>query len=339
MEFVCYAELSQLPEHANQLFEEAARDSVFFSRPWFENLLNTVMDKDQSLLLACVIEGERVLAILPLMTQDGQHLQAFKHLYSSLYSLLLVQQNQQPVLKCLVRGFDKMRIDSIRLDPVAEHDRNMHLLQQEMESMGYACHRHFRFYNWMFHVNGQTFDDYMASRPSRVRNTIARKQRKLEREHGYVIRLYTHDLQQGLEDYNAVYRSSWKAYEQFEDFIQGLAKNLSDQGWLRLAVLYIKEKPVAAQFWFVVHGKASIFKLAYDKAWKKYSPGSILISYLMQHVIEIDKVDEIDFLTGNDVYKQDWMSQRRQRWILSFYKPQRPQGLVERLLNPFKSLF
>ena len=37
----------------------------------------------------------------------------------------------------------------------------------------------------------------------------------------------------------------------------------------------------AAQLWFFVQGKASIFRLAYDEEWKRYSPGSILTAYLM----------------------------------------------------------
>jgi CelD/BcsL family acetyltransferase involved in cellulose biosynthesis len=114
---------------------------------------------------------------------------------------------------------------------------------------------------------------------------------------------------------------------------------LSAAGWLRLAILTIEDKPAAAQFWFVAHGKASIFKLVYDETWKHYSPGSILISYLMEHVIEKDKVEEIDFLTGNDAYKQDWMSERRKRWTVSFFKPNKPRGMIERLINPLKNMF
>ncbi len=39
----------------------------------------------------------------------------------------------------------------------------------------------------------------------------------------------------------------------------------------------------------------------------------------MQHVIEVDQVREIDYLSGDDAYKQDWMSHRRERWgILAF---------------------
>lgn len=340
MEFICYADWHQLPASANQLFEEHARSSIFFSRPWFESLEKVVLDDEQTMLLACVVEGEEVLAILPLMIREHNHLHSLKHFYSSLFTLLLAKHNQKQVLNCLVSGFDQMSINSLRLDPVAEDDRNVQMLQQVMESMGYECHRHFRFYNWIYRVKGQTYNDYMATRPSRVRNTITRKQRKLLREHGYEIRLYTNkDLEQGLKDYNSVYQASWKAHEQFDAFIYSLTKTLSKSGWLRLAVLYIGEQPAAAQYWFVAHGKASIFKLVYDEIWKQYSPGSILISYMMQLVIEIDKVEEIDFLTGNDAYKQDWMSERRQRWMLSLFKPLKPKGLVERLAAPLKTMF
>jgi len=340
MEFVCYTDWDQLPESADALFDDGSRTSIFFSRPWFENLTTTVLLDDESLLLACVVEAETVLAILPLRTHNQKNLYGLTHLYSSLYSLLLTGQNQQEILQCLAQGLDHIPIESLRLDPVAEDDRNVQMLQQAMEAMGYQCHHHFRFYNWIHRVHGQTFEAYMASRPSRVQNTIARKQRKLKREHGYEIRLYTdQSLQQALADYSAVYRSSWKAFEQFDDFIEGLAYRLSAAGWLRLAILYIEDKPAAAQFWFVAHGRASIFKLVYDEAWKHYSPGSILISYLMAHVIEIDKVEEIDFLTGNDAYKQDWMSERRKRWAVSFYQANKPGGVIERLINPLKNRF
>jgi hypothetical protein len=63
----------------------------------------------------------------------------------------------------------------------------------------------------------------------------------------------------------------------------------------------------------------------------------------MQYVIDIDKVEEIDFLTGNEVYKQDWMSVRRQRWRLLFVKRHKPpsdsSSLVTLLNKVFKRLF
>ena len=338
MEFVGYTEWAQLPDSANTLFALAGKESIFFSRPWLENVSQNALQKDQSMLLACVIDADRVLALLPLMTLDGEHWSALGHLYTSLCSLLLADMDDRPaVLACLARGLSRLPMTSLRLAPVAENDANLQGLQQAMESCGFFCHSYFKFYNWTHRTQGEAFAEYMAARPGRVRSTVARKGRKLEREHGYAIRLYTRDdLQQGLADYHAVYNASWKAKELFGDFVEGLARSLANQGWLRLAILYIGEKPAAAQFWFVAHGKASIFKLAYDEAWKHYSPGTILISYLMEHVIDVDKVQEIDFLTGNDAYKMDWMSERRIRSGLFFGKPREHKSKAVRVADAVK---
>jgi hypothetical protein len=317
MEFVCYADWKQLPESVNRLFAQAEKESVFFSRPWFENLLANGLDEGESLLVACVLNGDEVLALLPLSRRDGAHYHSLKHLYSSLSTLLLHDDRRQEILKCLAQGLGRLPINYLQLDPMAENDSNLRDLQQAMESAGYTCQRYFRFYNWFYPTRGRTFTEYLAERPSRVRNTIGRKQRKLAREHGYRVQLFTaDDIDQGLADYKAVYNASWKAHEQFDGFVEGLAQSLSTRGWLRLAVLYVDQIPAAAQFWFVVHGRASIFKLVYDEKWKGYSPGTILTAYLMEHVINVDRVEQIDFLTGNDAYKQEWMAERRERWRL-----------------------
>lgn len=339
MEFVCYSSLEQLPESANALFSRAAKKSVFFSRPWFENLLKNSLADEHAPLIPCVLDGDNVLAILPLSRRDGKNYYSLKHLYTSLYTLLIADDRQQEILSCLARGLKQLPVRSLQLDPVAVDDTSLDLLQRTMESAGFTVENYFAFRNWIHRVEGASFADYMATRPSRVRNTIARKRRKLEREHGYRIHLYKEDdLQQGLADYNAVYTASWKANELFGPFTQGLAERLSQCGWLRLAVLYIGDQPAAAQFWFVAHGKASIFKLVYDEAWKRYSPGSILIAYLMEYVIEKDEVNEIDFLTGNDAYKQDWMSERRDRCRLSFINTTRNPKQGFRLSSLFEAL-
>lgn len=337
MKFVCYADWDQLPDSANALFEQGEKGSLFFSRPWFENLMSA-LDDDQ-VLLACVVAGDRVLAILPLIKSAGNNYLSLRHRYSTHYSLLLADEDQPEVLACLVRGLSQLPLRSLLLEPVADDDSRLVGLQASMESAGYDCEQHFRSYNWIYRVQGQTFADYMVARPARLRNTIARKQRKLEREHGYEIRLFTGDeVPQAMADYYAVYTASWKANEQYVGFLDGVVERFSRPGWSRLAVLYVKGKPVAAQLWFVLHGKANIFRLAYDEAWKAYSPGSILTSYLMEYVIDTDKVEEIDFLTGNDSYKQDWMSERRVRYALSCVKSIKPASWYEQFVTSLQRM-
>ena len=343
MKFVCYTEWEQLPESANALFERGEKDSIFFSRPWFENLTAVLEDDDQAMALACVVAENKVMAILPLIKSAGKTWYSLKHRYTPLYSLLLadndLNQHQQRVLACLVQGLSQLPISGLLLEPVADNDRNLDGLQHVMEAAGFSCDRVFRFYNWILRVQGQSFEDYMAARPAKLRNTIARKTRKLEREHGYEIRLFTGDeVPQKMSDYYTVYNASWKAYEQYAGFVDDMVARFSKVGWSRLAILYIKGKPVAAQLWFVHHGKASIFRLSYDEEWKKYSPGSILTRFLMEYVIDTDKVEEIDFLFGNDAYKQEWMSDRRERFALSCVKSAKPASRYEQFVESLKSM-
>ena len=316
MEFVCFNSWDQLPSSAATLFAEAEKQSMFLSQPWFENLSATAIDSDHQVLLASVIDHGEVHALLPLLQRpDGSH-EALCHRYSSFYSVLLRSDSDHArILTSLADGLRRLPVHSLELQPFDKDDANIAQLQRALEDQGYSCHCGFRFFNWIYLVGGQSFDAYLAERPARLRNTVARKQRKLDREHDNEIRLYTDsELQRALADYNAVYHASWKAKELFPEIISGLVQRFSAQGWLRLAVLYIDQHPAAAQLWFVVGGKASIFRLAYDETWAQYSPGSILTQYLMHQVIDNDNVDEIDFLTGNERYKQEWMSIQRERW-------------------------
>lgn len=338
MKFVCYSDWRQLPDSANALFAQGAKDSIFYSRPWFENL-TTTLDGDETMMLACVLAENKVMAILPLIKNTGNNFLSLKHRYTTHYSLLLASQDQQQILTCLVQGLTQLPVHSLLLEPIADNDCRIVGLQEGMEAAGYHCERIFRLYNWVYRVQGQSFKDYIAARPASLRNIISRKQRKLEHEHGYQIRLFTAgDVPQAMSDYYAVYTASWKANEQYVDFLDGIVEGFSRPGWSRLAILYVKEQPIAAQLWFVVHGKASIFRLSYDKAWKQYSPGSILTSFLMEYVIDTDGVEEIDFLTGNDAYKQDWMSDRRERFALSCVKSIKHAGRSKQFVTLLKRM-
>ncbi len=343
MEFVSYTHWNQLPESADALFSQYEKESIFFSRLWFDNLHKTTLEDGQSLLFVCVLEGDSVLAILPLMMRESGYWHSFSNYNSSLFNLLLADDNQgdqQATLDCLVQGLNQLPFVQLKLEPIAENDKNMKNLQGVMESSNFTCLHSFRFFNWFHRVEGQSFDEYMASLSGKVRNTVMRKQRKLEREHGYDIRLYIDDdISQAMADYNTIYHESWKGTERFTGFVEGLVRRLSTRGWLRFAVLYIDKKPVAAQIWFVAHGKANIFRLVYDLNWKQYSPGSILTQYLMKHVIDVDKVEEIDFLTGNEPYKKDWMSKSRKRWgMICAKNPEPPKHKVNQLFDALKGL-
>lgn len=341
MKFVCYSDWNQLPESANALFVQEEKRSIFFSRPWFECLTASALEADHTMVLACVVDGDRVMAILPLMECAGvKTLYSLSHGLTPLYSLLLADDDQERVLSCLAQALDQLPLNALLLERVAEDDSKLNGLTRFLEIAGFRCENTFRDYNWVYHLHGQSYKEYMAGRSALLQNTISRKMRKLEREHGYEIRLFVgEEVPRRMPDYDAVHNASWKQNEIWNaGFRESFVEAFSRAGWSRLAILYIKGQPVAAQLWFVCHNKASIFRLAYDKAWRQYSVGSILTSFLMEYVIDTDRVEEIDFLTGNDAYKQDWMSERRELFLLSCIKNKRPASRFERLVASLKQM-
>jgi hypothetical protein len=277
------------------------------------------LDPGQRLVLACALDRGRLVAALPLRVKDDDSWHALSTFHTSLFTLLLCETAPQHAVQCLADGLAQLPFDSLRIEPVADDDHAIELLRQAMTARGFEVQRLFHFVNWSHRLHGQSFEQYFSARPSQLRNTIVRKHRKLQREHDLDFRLYTDaPPDRVMQDYLSVFRASWKDGERFPGFVPALVDMAARAGWLRLALLYVDESPAAAQIWFVAHDRASIFRLAYDERWGHYSPGSLLTAFMMEHAIDRDRVRSLDFLTGNEVYKQDWMSERSERVRLIF---------------------
>jgi CelD/BcsL family acetyltransferase involved in cellulose biosynthesis len=102
--------------------------------------------------------------------------------------------------------------------------------------------------------------------------------------------------------------------------------------------VWLRDQPIAAQFWMVTGQRAEIYKVAYDEAFKAYSPGTVLTARMLEQVIERDRVTEVDYLIGDDPYKKNWMSDRRERWGIVAYNLHNPAGLWALAVHKAKRL-
>lgn len=172
--------------------------------------------------------------------------------------------------------------------------------------------------NHVLHVGERSFAEYLASRPGQLRTTLKRKAGKVE------VQLATW-FDPGLwAEYEAVYAASWKPEEGSPAFLRAFAEAEGAAGRLRMAVARSGGKVVAAQFWTVEAGTAFIHKLAHTEDSKPLSPGTTLSAALFEQVIDRDKVGLVDFGTGNDGYKRDWMEQVRPRFQIEAFRPRWP---------------
>jgi hypothetical protein len=134
-------------------------------------------------------------------------------------------------------------------------------------------------------------------------------------------------------DYERVYAQSWKPKEGSPAFLRRFAEEEGEAGTLRLGIAEIDGRPVAAQLWTVDHGAAYIHKLAHVEDAKAHSPGTLLSHALFAHAIDRDRVHTIDFGTGDDAYKRDWMEEVRPMIRLDMHWPLDPRSWPHLLLG------
>jgi CelD/BcsL family acetyltransferase involved in cellulose biosynthesis len=131
-----------------------------------------------------------------------------------------------------------------------------------------------------------------------------------------------------IDAYERIYALSWKDGEEFPRFIREMCRTAAELGILRMGVLHVDDVPAAAQLWLLSNGKAVIYKLAYDEAFRDYSVGSILTRDMMKYVIEGDSVGEIDYGIGSEHYKADWMTEKRSIMGLEAFNMRNLAGIL-----------
>jgi CelD/BcsL family acetyltransferase involved in cellulose biosynthesis len=225
------------------------------------------------------------------------------------------------LLTAIARRVGK-RLNSIRLTPTTQV--NADILARAFRRAKWSATATETSCNWTIDVTGQSFADYWAARPGELRSTVKRKGAKAELE----ISIIDHFGEQAWADYEAVYADSWKPEEGSDQFLRAMAEEEGAAGNLRLGIGRIDGNAVAAQFWTVENGVAIIHKLAHRDSAAEFSPGSLMSHAMFERAIDVDKVDLIDFGTGDDHYKSDWMDTRAPLFTLALFNKRTLAGVV-----------
>jgi CelD/BcsL family acetyltransferase involved in cellulose biosynthesis len=311
------------------------------SLPWLEAMARHTLAPGERLELVWVEESPgRALAVLPLVRGDagaaplrGRSLRALANYYTGCFRPIVAAGDPERAGQALADALASGPADweALDLNPMDPDDPAFAALERGMRARGAYVQRYFRFGNWYLDVAGRDADAYLASLPSRVQNTLRRKGKKLAQRGDARFEILTTPagLDGALDAWEAVYAKSWRTQaEPYPTFIRDVAHAFAEHGWLRFGLLWLGDTLAAAQLWFVHGGTASIFKLAYDPDHAELSAGSLLTAHLMRHALDVDRVRVVDYLSGDDDYKRDWMSARRERWGLRAYRLASVAGLA-----------
>ncbi len=329
----------RLSEEAKLLF--GGKHVGFFSSIlWYQNWVDTVLlQKNEQAIFLNYTKNQKLKLLLPVKINNSC-LESLTNYYSPIYYLLSSTDIEQEA--CLQSFFKDLRNLPLKWDTITLRAMKQEhaIFLSKLKGAGLFSLPFFCFANWYLEVRLRSFDEYFSELPSRVRNTVTRKTKKFNKLIGTEVKIIVEGegLEKGIKDFESVYALSWKDEESYPEFISGLMKMASKQGALRLGVAYINAVPVASQFWIVADNTAYIYKLAYDEKYKKLSIGSILTATLMRHVIDVDKVSFVDYLSGDDTYKKEWMSHRRERWGIIIFNWRTFKGCLK-MINEFTRFY
>lgn len=256
--------------------------------------------------LYALAESGRGRVLLPLQRERRQ-LASLANWFSFTWRPL----GDDPALLAALARDLRRQTHRVELAPLPDEDGSATTLEIAFRDAGWLVAREVCDENHVLPVAGRSFAEYWATRPGKMRTTLKRKARKVE------ITILTHFDEAAWAEYRAVYESSWKPQEERADLLEAFARAEGAAGRIRLGIARAAGEPVAAQFWTVENGTAYIHKLAHIEAAKPLSAGTTLSAALFEHAIDIDGVELVDFGTGSDGYKRDWMEANRPRYRLT----------------------
>ena len=269
-------------------------------------------------LLAVASDGDN-RAVLALQ-RSGTELSALANWYTFRWRPLVTPgADAAALLTALARDLAK-QTSRIAMSPLPGENGETALLEAAFRAAGWSTFRSQCDVNHVLPVNGRSYVEYLAARPGPLRTTLKRKASKV------ALTIETRFNPASWAAYEAIYAESWKLGEDSPAFLRAFAKAEGAAGRLRMGLAHADGAAVAAQLWTVEHGTAFIHKLAHTEAAKPLSPGTTLSAALFEHVIDRDRVELVDFGTGNDGYKRDWMEAVRPRYRLDCYRAAAPQN-------------
>lgn len=303
-----------------ELFEQGSCNhptSPFDRAQWYALIAQTGLDP-----FIAIASYESHTFALPLM-RDAGRITPLRNWYSFTWRPLATDDKAANRLLIELARQLRAKAHRITLEPVPEEDGSATRLADAFRMAGWRVEVTECDTNHVLHVQNCTFDEYWAQRPGPLKTTLKRKGKKVETQ------ILSHFDEAAWAEYEQIYAESWKPAEDQPAMLREFARQEGAAQRLRLGIARQNGRAVAAQCWTVENGTAYIHKLAHLESARKLSAGTSLSAALFRHAIDIDKVRLVDFGTGDQPYKADWMNALRPRFRIDCFDMAQPRAWVD----------
>jgi len=328
---------ADLPESYEDLQAEAASQGFFSSQEWIEFLIGHFYTEDQTLRLYAVedtVTGKPLLLSPMRWTQTDAAvpraltLAAVGHSENYAEACFLIDPSVAPKRQALLEtlfswirkpdsGHAPGSADVIRLSPFATRSSLGVDVVTALKNAGYIVQIYANSFNQYGECAGLSYHDYLARRSSNQRYNSRRRRRNLEKKGKLEFFMHTSDankdeLLEAIDDYILVSMHCWKPHQStIHTFILQWMQLAAAQGCLRLGILRLDDKAIAAQFWLFSGGVGNMIRANFDERARKLGPGVVLSNFMIEHLLDVDHAQSLDLGFGGEEYKGRWVDEAR----------------------------
>jgi len=160
----------------------------------------------------------------------------------------------------------------------------------------------------------QDVDVLYKSIAPKTRNTLRRKNRKLENEFGDELQIVTYsgrgDVPQAVSDAAMISQYTYQAglgVGIVDDHKTREILNVSaHHGWLRMSILYIKGEPCAFQLGLLYGRTYFLEQLGFHPKWTHWNVGTVLFNKILEDLCRNPSIERFNFGFGDAQYKRSY---------------------------------
>jgi CelD/BcsL family acetyltransferase involved in cellulose biosynthesis len=294
---------------------------------------------EETVALSLTSEAGQLLGGAVLAGGDGRIKGGAINAYSSIWDVVAADDDARMALWTSIARRGRSRLSFIRL-PGDGRSRRIapEAIRQEGFHVAVRSERRSPYIDLP-----RTWEDLIASLSSNSRSQVRKKRRRIERAGRLRLRTATDAaLERDLNTFFNLEASGWKgeagtailqdppAKRLFEEF----AHEASERGWLRLQMLELDGKAIAADYSCVLGDSIFVLKTCFDEAHSRLSPGTVLRGESIRSAIE-QGLSTFEWLGAPDAYKLHWGGNLHSAVGLYAYRgPALPAYAYKHLVRP-----
>jgi len=312
--------LASYKEEWNHLLQNCASHVPFLTfdylKAWWETRGGGEWPEDSRLILIAAFEGDSLVGIAPLFHAEnilGKPALMFVGAIevSDYLDFIVEPENLQNFISGLINFLLKEDLphwDLLDLHNILEDSPSLDFLQAESDNRGWA-YKQIHLQPAPYIPIPGDFDEYMAGIDKKQRHEIRRKLRNVEQDLAEADLYFTQDPDLLESDIDAFLEMMSQdpnkrefLTEAMRQHIHNTARIAFENGWLHMAFFTLDGKKAAANMSFNYNQRLWLYNSGWDWDYRDYSPGWVLIAYLIQWANE-HGIEEFDFMRGDEPYK------------------------------------